>query len=90
MIYTNLLISATPIAIVSPRGHGHKCPEYQLIPAQFAALTRVSKQVRGETVSFFYGRNTFLVSNGDYASSHSPNIHSLKSFVSRCPAPHLI
>lgn len=79
-IYNLLLLSPTPLAITSPR-KGHPCNIIQRPAATFASLSRVSHAIRAETSPIFWASNTFLLSNGEYASPHYANIHGLKAFV---------
>lgn len=77
-----LLLSPKPLSITSPR-NAHPCPVIQRKAASFAALTRTCRAIHAETTPLFYTQNTFLVSNGEYASPHFANIHGLKAFVGK-------
>lgn len=54
---------------------------YSFVCADFARVSRVSKQVHTETSSVFFSRNKFLVGNGPHGSSKRANLHGLRSFI---------
>ena len=81
-IYSLILLSPSPIAITSPR-KGHPCSVIQRPAATFSSLSRVSQPIRAEISPIFWQGNTFLLSNGEFASPHFANIHALKAFVSK-------
>jgi hypothetical protein len=54
---------------------------YSFVCADFARVSRVSKQMHTEASSVFFSRNKFLVSNGPHGSSKRANLHGLRSFI---------
>ena len=54
---------------------------YSFVCADFARVSRVSKQIHTETSSVFFSRNKFLVGNGPHGSSKRANLHGLRSFI---------